>query len=474
MAEHEHMPVADPVDRAQTERLRRDAREAGSTSVGYFLGKAAEAPTQKERTYWLNRVDSALYFEARAKYREYLDARTRESLDADRRLVGTEATLVADRIVGNAVVLRLVPGLSTPAGGYSLVRRLAGKTGLTGYGADRNGQWVVQKLQSNATHEFAVVSQDTTAREITGPWLSVVIGTVTTREIQAGQEAEAKRQYEAAEAAEREKQRLHSERVARERRERAEAIERQKEEARVNRERMERQRIEREETHRKAVERLPFTAPRLMQFNLRDQNLPGMTLDISFRRGEDTCQMFLFKVNDTVLGDPPDGSYSGRKNPNHVYRRSVQLPRGRTSTVQVYSVTPHGNAGDPVEIVVGNSLDYRPGSGLLEFGELGGGRFGFAARTFKDWGVFSPGGRYSVAGETGTLALYESAPGDGNGILWFVSARPDVQSISIDGRRIHLERLTFRQGAGYLYRGAPPIAWPSREERIAGVGVSIQ
>ena len=352
---HEHRPAADPVSAGETARLKLEARRDGATPVGYFLGKAADAQTQRERTYWLGRVDSARYFAARAASREKLSESARRNMEAAQRLERTECSLRVARVVGTACVLHLVPGDREPDS-YALTRREAGESGTTGYGHPVTSgsvqMWVVQSLKMNTVHQFAVVSELDSGHEVTGPWLSVPIGNVSTEEIQERERAEARRAYHEREADEARRAREHSERRAQERRERAEALRRQEDEARKQREEFERERIRKEKAHEKAVAELPLVAPRDLTIEVRDRGSAGVVLDISFLRGTKPCRLFQFKVGGTVLGYPPDGRYSGRKPANHRYHRTVPVQRGRTVQVQVYAVTEHGNAGEPVDVEV--------------------------------------------------------------------------------------------------------------------------
>lgn len=468
---HQHEAVIDPVDADETQRLRDEAAKAGSTPVGYFLGKAVDAATQRERDYWLGRVDSARYMAKRQAWRDRMTEKARLNAEAEEQLVGTEASLELVRMVGNAVVLRLVPGTHEPSG-YSLVSRLADEEATTGHGPPMFGQWVVQDLRMDEEHEFAVVSEGDGGQQVMGPWLEVVIGEESTDDIQAAQQAEAERQYEEHEAAQAEAQRQHSANVAKQRIERQKEIEEQIEAARIKRAEIERNRLRRMEERKRGLEKLPHTAPRHMQLNLRDQNMDDMTLDISFVRGTERPQLYQFQVNGTVLGYPPDGRYSGGKPESHVYRRSVQVPRGAVTTLRVYGVTPHGDAGEELVIDVPDELRYTAVAGRLVSGDVGDGRFGFAARTFRNWGVTEVEGRLSVAGITGVLALFEAKPGNGSGCVWVVAAHDMLKEISVGGIRTRVRPVTYQRGAGYLYRGEP-TEWPPRSAREAGVGVTI-
>lgn len=479
MGEHDHahgpaIAAADPVDAGETADLRGEAKANAGTPVGYFLGRAAESGTGRERTYWLGRVDSARYFAARAEARARLDARARANLDADERLLATEASVELARTVGNAVVLRLVVGERPAPGGYSLIRRLAGESGTEGYGAPRSNQWVVQGLRMNVVHEFAVVSADEgSAKEVQGPWLSVPIGTVATADIQAAQVAAARREYQAREAAEAARAHEHSEAVTARRQKRAADIAAQGAAAREANERRDREHAARMAAHRKAVEELPLVEPRDVQLHLRDQGAAGMVCDVSFRRGEKPGRLWQFKVNGSVLGYPPDGRYSGRKSPDHVYRRSVPVHRGMVNEIAVYAVTDHGDARSAHKIDVPETLTYASDSGVLVFGDVGGGRFGFTARAFRLWHATEVEGRFSVAQATGLLGLWEATPGDGSGVAWAVAAHDRLTAFDIEGERVLLSRVTYMRGAGYLYRGAPG-RWPSRSARLAGVGVHVE
>ena len=356
--DHKHYlpPESDPVDPAVTLELESDPLFASSTPIGYFLQKAAKSPTQTERTYWLGRVDSARYFAARDDTQDYLDQRAKENAEADARLFGTEASLITIKIVGNAVILQLVSGENVPAK-FTLVRRLQGQTGTTGYGPPNGDQWVVQGLDTDSVHEFAVVSEDGfSAKEVIGPWLAVPIGNVTTIEIQDTQRANAQQQYDENEAAERERERIAQEAADTRREQRRQDIAAQEEAARIERAKMDQGIAERQQIHDDAVEELPLIAPRDVKFHLRDLGKAGMVADITFRRGKKKCQLFQFKVNGTVLGYFPDGRHSGRKSEDHIYERTVTVIRGQKNTIQIYGVTAHGNSGDEQLLDVPNEL----------------------------------------------------------------------------------------------------------------------
>lgn len=185
--EHEHVLVTKygKVSSTETKIIQEQALKEGSTPVGYFLGKAASAKTQSERTFWLNKVDGARYMEERQKSRDKLDASAKRNMEADERLMETEASLSLKKVVGDACIVSLVMGKKEAPGGYSLIRRKSGEGGLTGYGKPRGNQWVVQGLQMDTIHEFAVVSADSeTSKEVTGPWLGVLIGNISVDSVQ--------------------------------------------------------------------------------------------------------------------------------------------------------------------------------------------------------------------------------------------------------------------------------------------------
>ena len=346
------------LDPAVTKRLKAEAAKEGATPVGHFLGMAANCKTESERVFWLGKVDSARYFHQRAEAKAALDASARRNMEADGRLLGTEASLTLHKVVGNACILLLDDPKDRPApGGWSLVRRKSGETGESDEGAPRNGQWVIQGLDSGIVHEFAVVSADSmTAKSVKGPWLSVPIGEVTTEQVQRAEEKKAKAQYEENEASEARKAREHSEKVATDRQARSEAIKAQEEEARRQNAVRERDIKEKMDAHEKAVKELHLCAPVGMELRLRNLKKAGMVCDITFQRGRKKCDLFQFKVDGTVLGYFPDGRHSGRKPDGHVYERTVTVPRGRDVEIHVYAVTKHGNAGDPVTIPVPQSL----------------------------------------------------------------------------------------------------------------------
>ena len=341
---HEHAPTGIPVDPAETRRLAEEAQEAGSTPVGYFLAKAAEATTRYVRAYWLRRVDGARYMAARQEARDRLDASARRNLEADERLQGTEASLTLDRAVGNACVLKLAPGVRAPTGSYRLVRRKAGETGETGYGMPTGDTWVVQGLDMNMVHQFAVDSEDgRTGKCVRGPWLDVPIGSVSTAAIQALEQAAADQEYRERELEEARRAREHSEAVAQRRQERADGLREQQEQADIDNARRERERIEREEAHRKAVAELPLVRPR--DTGVRLQGLPdGRVLaHLEWTRGTKRPLFYKTEVDGTVLGDDPGGRWSGRKPDGHRYARTVEVPKGRDVEIVIAGVTNHGD-----------------------------------------------------------------------------------------------------------------------------------
>ena len=355
---HEHTPVKQgiPVDPADTRRLYKEAHTNLGTPVGYFLAKAAEAQIKYERAYWMRRVDGARYTAKLATNRARLTQRAIENMEAENRLSGTEGSLKLERIVGNAVVLSLIPGVKAPPGGYSLVRRTAGETGTEGYGAPRGTQWVIQNLRMNTIQEFAVISQDNiTAKEVQGPWLAVPIGNISTDQINAAEEARAKQEYEANEAEEAQRIKEHAEQVAQRREGRAEALREQQEQADIDNARREREIEEQRLAHEKAVSELHLVGPRNMEIRLRDTGA-GIVADIKFMRGVKAPDFYQFVVNNNVLGYYPDGRHSGRKSENHIYERSVPVIPGQDNRVHIYGSTPHGNGGNPITIPVPKSL----------------------------------------------------------------------------------------------------------------------
>ena len=365
MGEHDHnhehaarQTKYGALDPEETRRLREEVHRNIGTSVGYFLSKAAECETQSERVFWLGKVDSARYFAEREAAKEKLDRTALRNLEAVKRLEGTEASLHLDRVVGNACIVKMEADPARPSpGGYYLVRRVSGETGKTAYGSPMGGQWVVQGLAMDRLHEFAVVSQDDqTAQEVTGPWLQVAIGSVSTEFLQEAERAEAERLYNEREALEKERQAAHAAGMAKLREERAEDLAQQQRDADVMNAKRERERVEREEAHAKAVKELPQCAPVDLKFQLRDQKGSHILCDITFKRGQKACKLFQFQVNGTVLGYYPDGRHSGRKRAGHVYKRTVNLPRGQDSKIRVYAVTDHGDAGDTVTLPVPQSL----------------------------------------------------------------------------------------------------------------------
>ena len=357
--EHEHAPapVGVPVDEEETAQLSALAVIKRGTAEGYFLTKAANSSIQYERAYWMRRVDGARYNAARKRSKQKLTRRAQENIEAEERLFGTEATLEIIRIVGNAVVLKMNRGESR-AGGYSLVGKISGQKGQTGHGAPHYpSHWVIQNLDMGTVYEFAVVSEDDqTAKEVMGPWLSVPIGNVSTEAIQTAEKTKAAQEYQDREELEAELERQHKEKVAKRRQERQEQLDLQREESKKDRERRERERIRREEIHKKAVKELPLVGPREMELRLNDRKGPFIDLEITFKRGKKAPQIYQFKLNGTVLGYYPDGRHSGRKRADHVYRRTVQVPRGQKTTLHVYGVTEHGDGGEPITIDVPKSL----------------------------------------------------------------------------------------------------------------------
>ena len=342
--DHSHAPPPDPVDPDETGRLREETHQNVGTPVGYFLAKAAEAQSQRERVFWLGKVDSARYFAARDEAQDYLTHRAQQNAEAEARLFGTEASVELVRAVGNACVLRLKPGEKTP-GKWSLIRRVAGETGTEGYGPPPYGdQWVPRDLRMGTIHEFAVVSEDVGGHaQVTGPWLAVPIGSVSTATIHEAARAAAEREYREREDAEAERQREHSAKVAQQRQDHADALTRQQEQADIDNARRERERIEREEAHEKAVKELPLMRPRDIDVRLRGLPDGRVLADIGWTRGEKKPLHYKFVLNGSVLGDDPGGRWSGAKPAGHRYSRTVEVPKGKTSTVVIAGVTNHGD-----------------------------------------------------------------------------------------------------------------------------------
>ena len=447
MSEH----ITREVDAEQTARLKADAAKVKGTPLAYFLLRAAGAQTDKERKFWLNKVDSALYFEARKKYQRYLDQRSRENFEADLRLAGTEASVILIRTVGNACVLELQKGMKQ-ADGYSLIRRTQGEATTEGYGDPfTNGQWVIQNLQMGVVHQFAVVSEDDNSnKEVQGDWLEVSIGSTTTAEIQQRERAEADRQYQAAEEKQRREQADHVAKVAARRKARAEAIKRQEEEARIERERIERERIAQEKRYELEKSRLHEIAPRDLQLQLRENELGDMQLDITFERGLRTCDIYQFQLNGSVMGYYPDGRHSGRKRSGHRYHRTLTVLRGRVNTLRVYGVNDWGDAGELLEIHVPEYLRYESGIGTLYPENVGGGRWGFAARTHTPFGISEVGGRYTCASKAGVLCIFQAVAPKKH--LWILCNHNRLRSLHIDDTYYPVTHVNYTRGAGHLYR----------------------
>ena len=215
----------------------------------------------------------------------------------------------------------------------------------------------MQGLAPNTVHEFAIVSHDhATAKQVTGPWLPVPIGDISTEEIQRRVREASERDYRAHEDAHREAERLSREESEQRARDHQEALNEQQRQADIDNARRERERLERERIHREAVAELHKVAPRDLSFRLRDLGSAGMVCDIRFRRGSKAPDFYQFKVAGTVLGYHPDGRHSGRKSSSHIYERTVQVPRGQKVEIHVYGVTKHGDAGNPVTLPVPQSL----------------------------------------------------------------------------------------------------------------------
>lgn len=332
MSHHDHHESSvEGVNSAETEKLKKEAKEAGSTSVGYFLGKAAESQTQKERDFWLGKVDSARYFAERKKVKEKLSASAIRNMEADIRLMETESSLELVRTVGNACVLKLIKGKKEPTDGWRL------QSGGTDYGRPMGNQWVVQNLKMDVTYHFHVSSEDAeSGKNVTGPVLEVPIGNVSTAEINKKQKEQAEAEHAAREAARLAKEKELEEQRAAERAAQAEAIKRQEAEAAKERAEMDKRIKDQKEAHDKAVRELPLTGPQNLKIKVK-----GLRAKISFEAGSKRCLFFRFTLNGSVLGAPPDGRYNGKR-AGHKYRRTVVLNEG-TNTIEVASVTNHGD-----------------------------------------------------------------------------------------------------------------------------------
>lgn len=144
--------------------------------IKYYLDKAHKATSKRIYDFWMGKVDSARYFLARQEAKEKLAQRAKENVEAENRVAPTKASLSLERIVGNAVILKIVRGYKEAPGGYILIRRKKGETATEGYGRfSYPDHWVVQGL-AYTIHEFAVVSEDDiSAKQVIGPWLEVTI-----------------------------------------------------------------------------------------------------------------------------------------------------------------------------------------------------------------------------------------------------------------------------------------------------------
>lgn len=373
---HEHIPEEvfrevsrDPVDPTETERLKTQAFKAGSASEGYFLQQAANSKTKYERAYWMRRVEGARHNIERQKARDKLAAATQRNLDADMRLEGTERSLEIVRIVGNAAVLKaakLFPGenlkdAKQAPGGYSLVGRIAGRKGEFAWGNRKPlkncNSLVVHGMQKNMLYEFCLVSNDDqTAKESRGPWLDVRFGSVDLNAINRKREEEARAEYLANESEEQRKIRESKAAAFARNRKAQEQLQEQQKQADLDNARRERERIEREKAHEKAVKELPLTAPREVRHYLDQYN----HLVVSFRRGVKRCLHYRFTLNGSVMGDPPDGSYSGSKAASHRYERKITLRPGE-NTLEIAAVTNHGDSPETViQVTKPSAESYQP------------------------------------------------------------------------------------------------------------------
>lgn len=354
------------VDPIETAHLRNEARQAGATPVGYFLGMAADAETQYVRAYWLRRVDGARHLAERKAARATLDETAIRNMEADKRLEGTEASLEVVRIVGNACILQRVHGAYPSPGGYTLISRIAGETETHGWGRETYpGHWVPQGLRMNVVYEFAMVSHDNvTGKEVTGPWVSVPVGTLSTADIHRAEKARAQAEYEAREREQAERAAENAAANEQRHREYHEGLREQQEQADRDNAERERQRIERERIHAEAVAELPKVAPRNVSGKFRALGVTGMLLDLRFQRGEKAPNIYQFKIAGTVIGYYPDGRHSGRKPERHIYERTVDVSHlcGQRIEVHIYGVTDHGDGGEPfmLDVPTAGSLCEEP------------------------------------------------------------------------------------------------------------------
>ena len=367
MADHEHEQHEHTVQRYRkygelneqiTIQLRKEAEENIGTSLGYFLHKAAECETQSERSYWLNRVDSAKYMAARQVARDKLSESARRNIEADEKLFGTEAELEVKRVVGNAVVLQLLPGQKEPDK-YSLVRRKFGEQSTEGYSAPRGNQWVIQNLQMNTLHQFAVVSElSSHNKQITGPWIDVSIGNVDAQSIYNEELRKEKERYRKSEEAEAEKQRLHDERMRKQREDHNEQLKRQREQAKIERDKAEKLRIEREKEYERQMADLHKIKPTLTNFYFTDKwpDSPTMMLHIEYIRGEKMAKKFFTKLNGTVYGEAHDGVVAK----DFVMKKDLPVPRGTTAHLELYGWNQWGRATVERDIEVPQSLSPEP------------------------------------------------------------------------------------------------------------------
>ena len=281
---------------------------------------------------------------AKVAARAAADAKRQE---AEQALVGTESTVEINRIVGDAVVLDLVQG-AKQADRYTLISRRLGETGITGHGVCTYGNsWVIQNLPMNAVTEFAVVSEHENGRQqIQGAWLSVPIGNVSLEEINQQEAEKAKAERDAAFAAREAEVQAAYDRIAAH----MEALNRQQAEAeRMNAER-ERELATKMREHEIAVAKLPETVARNVRLTVRPHTDTTLLADIRWQRGIRGCNHYKFEMNEaTVLGHL--GEWGGRKPATHEYLRTLTLPLGVQTVIDITPVTEHGD-GPSARVII--------------------------------------------------------------------------------------------------------------------------
>ena len=130
---------------------------------------------------------------------------------------------------------------------------------------------------------------------------------------------------------------------------------------------------------------------------------------------------------------------------------------------------PAPNVHVEPETQVGSNNSY-----LFKSGEVGGGRYGFTSITQPENGITNIAGVFELHHTVGVCSLFESVPGDGNGVGWLIT-KPgvNIEEVVIAGRPATFRMVWDRGDLLYYKAEANDITWPSREDRASGIMVTI-